>query len=529
MMLVWAPMGALADSGNSNAPTEAPGNSANAPGQADGTAPGNSENAPGQATTDATVVASDPAPAPGNSGSAPGQTKTDSGPPPSSNAGGNSGGSDSSTSTGGGNPNAGGGNPNAGGGNPNAGGGNPNAGGGNPNSGDSGSNNGDPAHEGDCDQNDDGTGGVYDANCDGTHQNPGPGNSDNSPGKPADGTVGKADNKNPKGQQPGGNDHNKGYECEPGNTNKGVGKGNPAHTGCTYTPPPCATSAGTSLWALTVSATNASSVTHSSDTYTQLPTNFTITATAATGYNTTGIAGGSTTATYTTTFSNTDCAEDFTVAFRRISRPCPPGTDHEGLEVTPCDDTDPCPPGTDRAGQFVTPCDVDDPCPPGTDRAGQFVTPCDVDDPCPPGTDRAGQFVTPCDVDDPCPPGTDRAGQFVTDCDLDDPCPPGTDHAGEFVTVCDDDDVLGNTLCPDGTVMPASGECNESVLPDFVLGIRLNQDPVAPAVLPNTLHAAPEGVAGAVLPFTGGSLLPFVMVSLATLSVGAASLIRRKK
>jgi LPXTG-motif cell wall-anchored protein len=49
--------------------------------------------------------------------------------------------------------------------------------------------------------------------------------------------VGKADNKNPKGQMPNGSDHNNGYECD---GNNGIGKTNPAHTGCTppvVTPP----------------------------------------------------------------------------------------------------------------------------------------------------------------------------------------------------------------------------------------------------------------------------------------------------
>ncbi|MCU1590291.1 MAG: Conserved putative secreted protein [Frankiales bacterium] len=60
----------------------------------------------------------------------------------------------------------------------------------------------------------------------------------NAGGKPCAGCVGKADNKNPKGQAPGGSDHNNGYECD---GNNGIGKGNPAHTGCTTggtTPPP---------------------------------------------------------------------------------------------------------------------------------------------------------------------------------------------------------------------------------------------------------------------------------------------------
>jgi LPXTG-motif cell wall-anchored protein len=49
-------------------------------------------------------------------------------------------------------------------------------------------------------------------------------------GKPCAGCVGKADNKNPKGQAPDGSDANNGYECD---GNKGIGKSNPAHTGCT--------------------------------------------------------------------------------------------------------------------------------------------------------------------------------------------------------------------------------------------------------------------------------------------------------
>jgi LPXTG-motif cell wall-anchored protein len=47
--------------------------------------------------------------------------------------------------------------------------------------------------------------------------------------------VGKADNKNPKGQMPGPSDKNAGYECD---RNNGIGKTNPAHTGCKSAPPP---------------------------------------------------------------------------------------------------------------------------------------------------------------------------------------------------------------------------------------------------------------------------------------------------
>ncbi|MDQ1696402.1 MAG: hypothetical protein QOJ03_1755 [Frankiaceae bacterium] len=57
----------------------------------------------------------------------------------------------------------------------------------------------------------------------------------NAKGKPCAGCVGKADNKNPPGQYKDGSDHNNGYECD---GNHGIGRSNPAHTGCTTTPPP---------------------------------------------------------------------------------------------------------------------------------------------------------------------------------------------------------------------------------------------------------------------------------------------------
>lgn len=73
------------------------------------------------------------------------------------------------------------------------------------------------------------TGGPYSSTRDGSPSANGNGGG-GANGKPCAGCVGKADNKNPKGQQPGGSDHNAGYECD---TNHGIGRGNPAHTGCT--------------------------------------------------------------------------------------------------------------------------------------------------------------------------------------------------------------------------------------------------------------------------------------------------------
>ena len=51
----------------------------------------------------------------------------------------------------------------------------------------------------------------------------------NANGKPCAGCVGNADSNNPHGQAPDGSDHNNGYECD---GNHGIGRTNPAHSGC---------------------------------------------------------------------------------------------------------------------------------------------------------------------------------------------------------------------------------------------------------------------------------------------------------
>ena len=77
-------------------------------------------------------------------------------------------------------------------------------------------------------------GGPYDNTCDGSPSGNGNGNGQ-ATGKPCAGCVGNADDKNPgyntngKGQMPNGSDHNAGYECD---RNHGIGRTNPAHTGC---------------------------------------------------------------------------------------------------------------------------------------------------------------------------------------------------------------------------------------------------------------------------------------------------------
>lgn len=77
--------------------------------------------------------------------------------------------------------------------------------------------------------------GPYDSTCDGSASLAGNGGG-SAKGRPCAGCVGNADNKNPKGQYPDGNhDGNAGYECD---ANNGVGRSNPAHTGCQPPPPP---------------------------------------------------------------------------------------------------------------------------------------------------------------------------------------------------------------------------------------------------------------------------------------------------
>ncbi|MFY9588927.1 MAG: hypothetical protein WAT66_15910 [Actinomycetota bacterium] len=76
--------------------------------------------------------------------------------------------------------------------------------------------------------------GTYDDTCDGSASGNGNGGG-NANGKPCAGCVGNADEKNPPGQDPDGSDGNSGYECD---ENAGVGKTNPAHTGCASTSNP---------------------------------------------------------------------------------------------------------------------------------------------------------------------------------------------------------------------------------------------------------------------------------------------------
>ena len=60
-------------------------------------------------------------------------------------------------------------------------------------------------------------------------------------GLPCAGCVGNADEQEPPGQTPDGSDENSGHECD---ANAGIGRGNPAHSGCTTQTPPTETPPG---------------------------------------------------------------------------------------------------------------------------------------------------------------------------------------------------------------------------------------------------------------------------------------------
>jgi LPXTG-motif cell wall-anchored protein len=97
----------------------------------------------------------------------------------------------------------------------------------------------DPQPQSTADQNSAGAngkcpGGPYCSTRDGSASGNGNGGGQ-ATGKPCAGCVGKADNKNPKGQYPGPSDRNNGYECD---GNHGIARSNPAHTGCTSTTAP---------------------------------------------------------------------------------------------------------------------------------------------------------------------------------------------------------------------------------------------------------------------------------------------------
>lgn len=304
-----------------------------------------------------------------------------------------------------------------------------------------------------CDQADAGYDHNYASTCDGSPSQNGNGDG-KATGKPCAGCVGSADNKNPKGQRPDGSDHNAGYECD---RNNGIGKTNPAHTGCestTSTPPP-----------------------------------------------------------------PPSCPEGTVM---NPSGKCvpPPGGD--------------CPPGTvmNPSGQCVPPPGED--CPPGTVMINGVCVLSEVLT-CPEGTTMVDGVCVPPVTS--CPEGTTMVnGTCVSVDDLE--CPEDTTMAGGF---CVPDEVLGGSTCPGGEEM-VEGVCVKTDGADGTEGCPDGEEMVAGACVERdeVLGGSVEGdeqptaatrqprVLGAVLPFTGASILAFLLGALGLIGAGFAALrIRR--
>ncbi|MEY2568393.1 MAG: hypothetical protein QOE35_2922 [Actinomycetota bacterium] len=120
--------------------------------------------------------------------------------------------------------------------------------------------------------------GSYCSTSDGTPSMNGNGGGNGN--QPCAGCVGNADDKNPPGQYKDGSDHNNGYECD---GNNGVGKTNPAHSGCTTTTTPHQT---------TTTAPHQTTTTAAQSTTTTAPQSTTTTIASTT---TTAAVGGTTT------------------------------------------------------------------------------------------------------------------------------------------------------------------------------------------------------------------------------------------
>jgi hypothetical protein len=109
-------------------------------------------------------------------------------------------------------------------------------------------------------------------------------------------------------------------------------------------------------------------------------------------------------------------------------------------------------------------------------------------------------------------------------------CPANTAKAGqpmEKLSDCVEDEVIGRTdkVCPASTDFPGKkmetlADCNK----DDVLGSVIRRSVPKVQGAPLVRAAAPAGVLGAVLPFTGGSVTIFLALGLALIGLGALTL-----
>ena len=238
-------------------------------------------------------------------------------------------------------------------------------------------------------------------------------------------------------------------------------------------------------------------------------------------------------------------------------------------EPTPTDDGDPCTTthgsdtghganndGPDNA--YTSNCDGRD-SDNGNDSGGSGGRPCagcvgNADDKNPPGQatdDSDANSGYECDTNNgvggkksnPAPAGNPAhtgcrippTDVCTVNCGPPPTCPPGSTSAECLPKTCPNgQQMLPNgkcnenkppKLCPDGTPMPPDGTCVRGIIiekeknpavPDIVRNIRVGGAP----------EPQPQVAPGAVLPFTGGDLLPLITLALVLMAVGALSLRR---
>jgi len=133
------------------------------------------------------------------------------------------------------------------------------------------------------------TTGPYDATSSGGSAGNGNGNGQ-AVGKPCAGCVGSADNKNPPGQLPNGSDRNAGYECD---RNHGIGRQNPAHTGCLVSGSGTSSESGTSSASVSTSMSSSMSSSLSTSMSNSMSNSLSGTSTAASSGSVAGAASSS--------------------------------------------------------------------------------------------------------------------------------------------------------------------------------------------------------------------------------------------
>jgi hypothetical protein len=112
---------------------------------------------------------------------------------------------------------------------------------------------------------------------------------------------------------------------------------------------------------------------------------------------------------------------------------------------------------------------------------------------------------------------------------------PANGKCGEVLGIvidrpCDKDNNMANGIqaCDKPNEVMPELDTNPSAPIEGVLGIRVSKAPAVAAAVQPAVAAQPVAVAGAVLPFTGGQALTFLIAAFALILAGAAVLMFRR-